>query len=115
MVDRLEYLVFRGFQTLYNQAEHNKRQIINQIGNVMADLDQSVADLNAAVQGVADRVGPNVQALKDALAAAQAADATDQASLSDALAKASTAADAIESDVTALNNVAASPAPAPAA
>lgn len=77
-------------------------------------LDQSITDLQAAVAGVASRLGPSVAALQTALAAAQAADATDQASLQAALADAATAAGNVEKAVSDLNSVAPVPAPAPA-
>lgn len=42
----------------------------------MTDLSQSVDDLKGAVDGVAQRLLPEIAALEDALAAAQADDAT---------------------------------------
>lgn len=102
----------------------------------MADLNQSVADLQVAVQGVADRVGQLVgplqqqianlqstlQAERDAAAAlATAEDAEDvqqnqaladaRAATDAALAEAQQAADNIGSEVQKLNQVATTPTP----
>jgi uncharacterized phage infection (PIP) family protein YhgE len=95
----------------------------------MTELSQAVADLQTAVQGVADRVGPTVQDLKDQLAAAAAtaaemaaADATEdanydqtiadlQAQLAGQLAAATDAATTIEANVGQLNAIAAPEAP----
>jgi ABC-type transporter Mla subunit MlaD len=89
----------------------------------MADLTQAVADLQVAVQGVLDRVGPTVDDLKaqvaagvEALAAFAAADSTEDAAYEEAIAAlqaalqaqvdgAQAAADQIESSVATLNTV----------
>ena len=89
----------------------------------MADLSQAVADLQVAVQGVLDRVGPTVDALKvqvasgeAALAAFAAADASEDTAYEQAIAdlraalqaqvdSAASAAQAIEGSVDALNTV----------
>ena len=93
----------------------------------MTDLNQAVADLQVAVQGVLDRVGPTVDALKADVIAGQAALAafTEADALEDAnyeqvaadLAAAlqasvdasQAAADSIEVQVTALNTVVPAP------
>lgn len=97
----------------------------------MADLSQAVADLQVAVQGVVDRVGPTVDDLKAqvaagvaALEAFAAADSTEDAAYEQAIADlqaalqsqvdgAQAAADSIGASVAVLNEVAAVPAPDP--
>lgn len=110
------------------------RDELQEVKNQMADLNQSVADLQAAVSAVAERVGQllgplqqqiaNLQAAlqteRDAAAAlAVAEDAEDvqqnqaladaQAATDAALANAQQAADSIETEVSKLNQVAATP------
>lgn len=82
----------------------------------MATLATALADLQAAVTDVAARVSAGTGPLQDALAKAQAdlaalqsVDDADKAALAASLADAQSAADAIETDVTALNAVAAPP------
>lgn len=95
----------------------------NRLETTMADLSQSVSDLQAAVDGVAqrftDQIGPLTQALSDAQAALAnltVQDEADKQALADALASAQTAADSIESQVTELNDIgAAAPADQPPA
>ena len=100
---------------------------LQRIETKMADLQTALTDLQAAVAAVAERVAAGFGPLQDALAAAQqaltdfeAADVTEDAafrasidtltaSLNDALASASAAADTIETNVAALNEVAATP------
>lgn len=107
---------------------------LREVKNQMADLNQSVADLQAAVTGVAERVaaltGPlqdeianlqsTLQAERDAAAALAAAeDAEDvgqnqaladaQAATDAALANAQQAADGIDAEVQKLNQVASTP------
>lgn len=95
----------------------------------MADLQQSVAELKTAVQGVADRVGPRFDELTASLAAARQAytdlvaaeDAEDVAqttelqaardALSAALTDAETAAGDISGEVAKLNAIAPAEAP----
>ena len=53
-----------------------KQQVtLNRLDSLMTDLSQSVDDLKNAVDGVAQRLLPEIAALEDALAAAQADDA----------------------------------------
>jgi phage-related protein len=93
----------------------------------MSDLTQAVADLQSAVQGVVDRVGPTVDELKaqvaagaQALADFAAADETEDAAYAQAIVDlqtalqaqvdgAQSAADTIEGSVATLNTVAAEP------
>jgi len=107
---------------------------LQEVKNLMADLNQSVADLQAAVTAVADRVGQltgplqeeianlqnTLQAERDAAAAlATAEDAEDvgqnqaladaQAATDAALANAQQAADGINAEVQKLNQVASTP------
>lgn len=49
---------------------------LNRLEQKMTDLSQSVDDLKGAVDGVAQRLLPQIATLEDALAAAQADDAT---------------------------------------
>ncbi len=110
------------------------RDELQEVKNQMADLTQSVADLQAAVVAVAERVGQllgplqqqianlqtALQTERDAAAAlATAEDAEDvqqnqaladaQAATDVALANAQQAADSIETEVSRLNQVAATP------
>lgn len=101
-------------QLLLHIARYVESQVI-----LMAELDQSVADLQAAVDAVAQRfndvVGPLNQALADAqvaVAALQVDDAATHQQLLDALNNAQAAANEIEAQVSELNAVGA-PAPAP--
>ena len=112
------------------------RDELREVKNQMADLNQSVADLQVAVQGVADRVGALVgplqqqianlqstlQAERDAAAALAASeDAEDvqqnqaladaQAATDTALAEAQAAAGNISTEVDKLNQVAVSSNP----
>lgn len=112
------------------------RDELREVKNQMADLNQSVADLQVAVQGVADRVGALVgplqqqianlqstlQAERDAAAALAASeDAEDvqqnqaladaQAATDAALAEAQAAAGNISTEVDKLNQVAVSSNP----
>ena len=50
-------------------------QLLIEMRELMSDLSQSVADLQGAVDGVAQRLLPEIAALEEALAAAQADDA----------------------------------------
>lgn len=102
---------------------------LHRMEQTMADLTTSLADLQGAVQGVADRVTAGFGPLQDALAAAQqaltdfqAADAAEDtlsqasidsltAQLAEALGNASAAADSIEASVGQLNTIATSPPP----
>ena len=59
---------------------------IRELEITVSELTQAVADLQTAVQGVADRVGPAVTALQEALAAANAANQGLQASLDQSIA-----------------------------
>jgi len=97
----------------------------------MSDLIQAVADLQTAVQGVVDRVGPTVDDLKaqvaagaQALADFAAADESEDAAYAQAIADlqaalqaqvdgAQIAADTIEGSVATLNTVAAAPVEPP--
>lgn len=101
---------------------------LKEMRNDMAQLSEAVADLQVAVQGVLDRVGPTVDALKVQIAAGEAAlaafaeaDAVEDANYEAAAAAlqaalqaqvdgATAAADAIEAQVATLNTVAAPPA-----
>lgn len=110
------------------------REELQEVKNQMADLNQSVADLQVAVQGVADRVGQLIgplqqqianlqgalQAERDAAAALAASeDAEDvqqnqaladaQAATDAALSDAQQAADSIGTEVDKLNQVASAP------
>lgn len=101
------------------------------VEEMMADLQQSVTDLQVAVQGVSDRLAAGGQDLTQALADAQAANAALQAAyqqqlsddavedaqfqatiddlnaqLATATAQAQAAADAIQTEVANLNNIA---------
>lgn len=116
------------------QALHAILHEIKEMRSEMAELSEAVAALQVAVQGVLDRVGPAVDALKVQVAAGEAAlvafseaDATEdaayeqaiadlQAALQGQVAAATEAAAAIETSVAALNAVApaAEPAPEPA-
>jgi uncharacterized protein YhaN len=109
---------------------------LQEVKNQMADLNQSVADLQAAVVAVAERVGQltgplqqqianlqtTLQAERDAAAALAASeDAEDvqqnqeladaRAATDAALASAQQAADGIEAEVSKLNQVASTPTP----
>ena len=129
MLKDLEDLIVFKFEQL--------RDEFREVKNQMADLNQSVADLQVAVQGVADRVaqltGPlqdqiaelqtTLQAERDAAAALAAAEdqedveqnqalADAQAATDAALANAQASADSIEGAVDQLNQVAAPQPPA---
>lgn len=85
----------------------------------MADLQQSVTDLDAAVQNALTALNSGtVQDLKDQLAQAQAdlaelqvQDDADKAALTESLQGAQDAADNIEAQVTALNDATGANAP----
>jgi peptidoglycan hydrolase CwlO-like protein len=125
-IEGVEFLVRLKFEDLKGE--------IQEVKNLMADLNQTVADLQNAVQGVADRVGQLVgplqqqiselqtalQTERDAAAALAAAEdqedveqnqnlADAQAATDAALQNASQAADSIQSEVGRLNEVAATP------
>src|ERR1700750_1794765 len=59
-------------------------QLLIEVRTLMNDLSSAVADLQSAVDGVAQRLLPEIQALEDALAAAQADDADAAALAADA-------------------------------
>jgi hypothetical protein len=59
---------------------------LNRLEMKMTDLSSSVEDLKAAVDGVAQRLLPEIAALEEALAAAQADDADAAAAAADAAA-----------------------------
>lgn len=126
MLKDLEDLIVFKFELL--------RDEIREVKNQVADLNQSVADLQVAVQAVADRVGQLVgplqqqivelqatlQTERDAaatlLASEDAEDVTQNQALADAqaatdaaLANAQASADSIEGEVSKLNQVAAPP------
>lgn len=129
--------VVRVDRILVNADDLTDRQIMlailyetHGLRNTMADLTQAVANLQTAVQGVVDRVGPTVDELKaqvaagvQALADFAAADETEDAAYAQAIADlqaalqaqvdgAQAAADTIEGSVATLNTVAAEvPAP----
>lgn len=78
----------------------------------MADLTQSVSDLQQAVDNIHGRFAEKVQELQDALSAANQAladeeldDAAKDSALSDALQQADTAASAIGAQVERLNSI----------
>lgn len=110
------------------------REELQEVKNQMADLNQSVADLQVAVQGVADRVGQLVGPLQQQIANLQSAlqaerdaatalaasedaeDVQQNQALADArsatdaaLADAQQAADGIGAEVNKLNQVASTP------
>jgi hypothetical protein len=74
-------------------------RLLTKVLKTMTDLGSAVADLQAAVDGVAQRLLPKVADLEAALAAAQADDADAAAAAADANA----AVAAIRSEIDALN------------
>lgn len=95
--------------------------LLDRTETLMADLNQSVADLQAAVDAVGARftglIDPLKQSLSDAqsaLADLQVQDDADKQALQDALDNASAQADSIEGQVSELNDIGSEPAPEPA-
>lgn len=94
--------------------------LLHRLESTMADLNQSVADLQAAVDAVGARFTGLIEPLKQALVDANQAladmtvqDEADKAALQAALDNASAQADQIEGQVTELNEIGADPAPDP--
>ena len=82
---------------------------LKRIEKFMADLTSTVAELQAAVDSVASRFAGQLAPLVEALAAAQAANTETEGELTDALANAQTAADAIGEQIVELNAIGAEP------
>jgi peptidoglycan hydrolase CwlO-like protein len=90
--------------------------LLKSLEHQMADLNQSVADLEASVDAINVRFATQLLALQnalteanDALAAEDLDDEAREQALSEALASAQSAADAIDSQVTELNAIGAEP------
>lgn len=79
----------------------------------MADLNQSVADLEAAVDNINSRFAAQLVNLQSALDAANAAADASNTELQQALSDAQAASDAIEGQVSELNSIGADPSTDP--
>lgn len=91
-------------------------ETLERLDSFMADLSQSVADLQAAVDNIATRFAAQLTPLQEALSQAQqqvsqlqSEDQEQVAQLNQLLSDASAAADAIQSEVSELNSIGANP------
>ena len=84
-------------------------RVLERLESFMANLTESVAALQGAVDNVAIRLATRVATLSDAVAAAVAAGAADEAALQEALTEAQAAADAINAEIAELNSLGAEP------